>query len=140
MNDPLALLVQWRRFDSQSDDAGEKHIILRSTPKKIMDYVKNILCGLAAIFLAEFVPGPWSMFRGISEQKATGMGAVVGGLFSPLFWTLVLLFFALFFVASRLGNKILRVFLFWIPTLMVSALGMVIAALFTYVFIHFGRQ
>jgi hypothetical protein len=108
-----------------------------------MNYVKAILSGLAAIFLAEFVPGPWSMFKGISEQKATGLGAVAGGLmesaFSPLFWTLVLLFFALFFAASRLGNKILRVFLFWIPTLTVSALGTAIVALITYfvVFIHF---
>src|ERR1022692_4451382 len=104
-----------------------------------MNYVKGILSGLAAIFLAEFV-GPWSMFKGISEQKATGLGAVAGGLmwsaFSPLFWTLALLFFALFFAASRLGNKILRVLLFWIPTVTVSVLGVAIAALFTYVFIH----
>jgi len=80
------------------------------------------------------------MFRGISEQKATGLGAVVGGLFSPLYWTLVLLFFALFFAASRLGNKILRVFLFWIPTLVVSAFGMTIAVLLTCMFIHIRRQ
>jgi len=84
------------------------------------------------------------MFRGISEQKATGMGAVAGGLvgsaFSPLFWSLALLFFALFFAASRLENKILRVFLFWIPTLTVSVLGMAIAALFTYTLIHFRNR
>jgi hypothetical protein len=106
-----------------------------------MDYVKGILSGLAAIFLAESVPGPWSIFEGISEQKATGLGAVAGGLtksaFSPLFWALSLLFFSLFFVGSRLGSKILRVFLFWIPTLTVSVLGTAIVALFTYVFIHF---
>jgi hypothetical protein len=105
-----------------------------------MNYVKGTLSGLAAIFLAEFA-ALWSMFRGISEQKATGLGAVAGGLtwsaFSPLFWTLALLFFALFFAASRLGNKILRVFLFWIPTLTVSVLAMAIAALFTYMLIHF---
>ena len=109
--------------------------------KNPMNYVKGILSGLAAIFLAEFVQGPWSMFKGIREQKATGLGAVAGGLmgsaFSPLFWSLVLLFFALFFAASRLGNKILRDFLFWIPTLTVSALGPAIVALLTYVFIHF---
>ncbi|MFZ0867237.1 MAG: hypothetical protein WAN06_11365 [Candidatus Sulfotelmatobacter sp.] len=103
-----------------------------------MNYVKGILSGLAALFLAQCV-GPWSMFKGISEQKATG--AVAGGLmwsaFSPLFWTLALLFFALFFAASRLRNKILRVFLFWIPTVTVSVLVVAIAALFTYVSIHF---
>ena len=106
-----------------------------------MNYVKGILSGFSAIFLAELVPGPWSMFKGISEQKATGLGAVAGGLlgsaFSPLFWALALLFFALFFAAGRLGNKILRVFLFWIPTLTVSALGMATVGLLTYVFIHF---
>jgi len=106
-----------------------------------MNYVKGILSGLAAIFLAEFVPSPWSIFKGISEQKATGLGAVAGGImgsaFSPLFWTLALLFFALFFAASRLGNKILRILLFWIPAVTVSVLGVAITVLLTYVFIHF---
>jgi hypothetical protein len=108
-----------------------------------MNYVKGILSGLAAMVLAQCV-GPWSMFKGISEQKATGLGAVAGGLmwgaFSPLFWALALLFFALFFAASRLRNKILRVFLFWIPTLTVSVLVLAIAALFTYVSIHFRNR
>ncbi len=106
-----------------------------------MDYVKGILSGLAAIFLAESVPGPWSIFKGISEQKATGLAFVAGGLtrsaLSPFFWALALLFFVLLLGASRLGNKILRVFLFWIPTLTVSVLGMAIVALSTYMFIHF---
>jgi hypothetical protein len=109
-----------------------------------MNYVKGILSRLAAICLAEFVPGPWSLFKGISAQKATGLGVaaarIMGSAFSPLFWTLALLFFALLFAASRLGNKILRVILFWIPTLTVSVLGMSIAALFTYMFIHFRAR
>jgi hypothetical protein len=109
--------------------------------EKSVNYVKNILSGITSIILAELVPGPWSMFKGISEQKATGMGAVAGGLMgsalSPLFWTLGLLFFALFFAASRLGNKILRVFLFWIPTLTVSVLSIAFTALCIYVSIHF---
>jgi uncharacterized protein YqgC (DUF456 family) len=53
-------------------------------------YLRIILSAVAAILLAEFVPGPWSMFRGMSTEKATSLGAVVGGfigsLFSPLFW------------------------------------------------------
>jgi len=109
--------------------------------KVYMNYVKGILSGLAAIFLAELIPGSWSMFKGISEQKATGLGAVAGGIMesalSPLFWTLALLIFALLFAASRLGNKILRVILFWIPTLTISVLVMAIAALDAYVFMHF---
>src|SRR6266566_3418567 len=105
-----------------------------------MDYVKGILSGLAAIILAECVPGPWSAFRGISQEKATGLATIAGGLaesaFSPLFWILAALFFALFFAASRLSNKVLRAFLFWIPTLTVSVLCIAIVALITYLFIR----
>src|SRR5664279_3857460 len=53
--------------------------------------------------------------------------------FSPLFWILVVLFLAWLFAASRLRNKLLRVFLFWIPTLTVSLLFIVIVVLFIYV-------
>ena len=64
-----------------------------------MVYAKGILSGLAALFLAELVPGSWSIFRGMSTEKATGLAAVAGGLvesiFSPLFWILAALFFAL---------------------------------------------
>jgi hypothetical protein len=104
-----------------------------------MDYVKGILSGLAAIILAECVgPGSWLAFRGISKEKATGIAAIAGGFaansFSPVFWILAILFFTSFFVASRLGNKFLRVFLFWIPTLMLSAFSLAMVALFTYLF------
>src|ERR1017187_2733868 len=105
-----------------------------------MNYVQGHLCGLAAIILAECVPGSWSVFRGISQEKATGLAVVAGGLaesvFSPLFWILAVLFCALFFAASRLKNKLLRVFLFWIPTLTVSVFCIAIVALFTYLFIR----
>ena len=106
-----------------------------------MEYVKGILSGVAAIFLAEFVPGPWSIFRGMSEQKATGLAAIAGGvlesLFSPLFWLLAILFFALFFRASRLQSNLLRAFLFWIPTLTVSVFCIAVVALYAYMFIRF---
>ena len=109
-----------------------------------MIYAKGILSGLAAFFLAEFVPGSWSVFRGISTEKATGLAAVAGGLaesiFSPLFWIVAALFFAMFFSASRFENKYLRVFLFWFPTVSVSTFGLGIVALFTFVFIRFRNQ
>jgi len=77
-----------------------------------MDYIKAILSGLAAIILAACVPGPWSPFRGISSTKANRInrprGWLAENIFSPLFWVLVVLFFALFFAASRLGNKFLE--------------------------------
>ena len=56
---------------------------------------------------------------------------------SPLFWMLAILFFALFYAASRLGNNVLRVFLFWIPTLTVSGFCVAIVALYAYLFIRF---
>ncbi len=105
-----------------------------------MNYVKGILSGLAAIFLVGLGPGLWSMFRGIGEQKATGLGAFVGSFFSPLFWPLALLFFVLLFAASRLGNKILRVILFWVPTLTVSMLGFSVVAMYMYLFTIFRHQ
>lgn len=109
-----------------------------------MGYVKGILSGLAAMFLAVCLVSFRGMFRGISEQKATGLGAVAGGLAegisSPLFWIVAVLLFALFLLVSRLGNKLLRIFLFWIPTVSVSTLGIAFLALLTYVFIRFRPQ
>ena len=108
-----------------------------------MDYVKGALSMVAAMFLAEFVPASGSIFRGIYQDKATGLAAVTGGLGgsirSPLFWGLAVLFFTLFFAASRVGSKPFRIFLFWIPTLVISTLGVALLALFTYVFTHFRR-
>jgi len=107
-------------------------------------YAKGILSGLAAILLAEFIPGSWSVFKGISTEKATGLAAVAGGLaesiFSPLFWVLAALFFALFFSASRLESRFLRVFLFWFPTVLVSTFGVGIVALFTFIFLRFRNH
>jgi len=108
-----------------------------------MDYVKGILSGLVAIIIAELVPGSWSLVRGMSGSKATGLAAVAGGLvesiLSPLFWILALALFALFFAASRLENKLLRIFLFWIPTLTVSSFSLAIVALITCLIVVAGH-
>ncbi len=56
-----------------------------------------------------------------------------------LLW-LVVLFLALLFAASRLKNKFLRVFLFWIPTLTVSLFFIAIALLTAYLFIRFHMR
>ena len=103
-----------------------------------MVYFKGVLSGIAALFLAEVVPGPWFIFRGVSQEKATGLAAVAGGLlqslFSPLFWLLALLFFALLFAASRIGNKVLRILLFWVPTITCSSLALATLALYCFLF------
>jgi len=105
-----------------------------------MNYAKAILSGLAAITVAELVPGPWSL-RLLGNSKAIGMFAVAGGLlesfFSPLFWILAILLFVAFVAASRLGSRPLRIVLFWIPTVTVAVLCCGFVALITYLFIHF---
>lgn len=107
----------------------------------IMNYFKGILSALAAIIIAEIAPGPWSPFRALNGSKATGIAALAGllveSLFSPLFWILVVVLFAIFFAASRLDNKPLRVVLFWVPTLTTSGLALAVASLLAYLVIRF---
>ena len=106
-----------------------------------MNYVKAILSGLTAIFLAETLPGLLSAFRGLNQEKATGLAVVAGGLaesfFSPLFWILAALFFTMFFFASRVANGLLRILFFWIPAVTGSVLCVASAALLTYLFTRF---
>lgn len=98
-----------------------------------MDYIKGILSGLAAIFVAEFV----FFWPTLSTEKATGLavlkGLLVESVFSPRFWIVGVLLFGLLFAASR-GNTVLRVLFFWIPTLAISVLGFSIVAMYAYLF------
>ena len=120
-----------RRVESEARVDGSVAVI----------YVKGVLSGLAAIFIASLGPGLLNALKGISEQTATGFGAIAvgfsGAIVTPLFWILAVSSFALFFAASRLGSKVLRVLLFWIPTCLVSAIGFSLFALFTYAWMHF---
>jgi hypothetical protein len=101
-------------------------------------YLKGTLSGFAAIFVALFVAG--GFLKSMSEQKATGLGAVAGGLtealLSPLFWILAVLSYALLFAAGRLTSKALRVLLFWAPTLVICAMGFGLFALYAYALVH----
>ena len=105
-----------------------------------MEYVKGVLSGFAAIFIAESV----FFWPTLSATKATGLAAVVGllvgSILSPRFWIIGVLLFGLFFAASRLGNKVLRVLLFWIPTLSVSCFTIAVVALIAYVLVRFGHS
>jgi hypothetical protein len=108
-----------------------------------MDYLKVVLSGLAALFLAECIPGPWSVFRGLSQEKATGLMAfraeLEGSMLSPTFWILAIVLFALFLAASRLGNRASRILLFWLPAVTLSLLGVASAAITTYILVHFRQ-
>lgn len=106
-----------------------------------MNYVKVILSGLAAIFIAQ-VACTWPSLRG-SQAKAIGLAALVAmsveNVLSPRFWIVGMLLFGLFFAASR-SSTVLRVLFFWIPTVVVSALGFAFLGMITYLFIHFRHQ
>src|SRR5580692_709925 len=111
-----------------------------------MAYLRVALSGVAAIFVAELAPffAILLSVRGLSSMS--GQGAVGfdpyslwAGIFSPWCWLIAVVFFALFFTASRLGNKVLRVLLFWTPTLAISTLGFGICALLTYAWMHFRK-
>jgi hypothetical protein len=108
-----------------------------------MTILRGTLSALAAVFVGLLGPGLFFALHGISNSKATGLAAVVGGFlesfFSPLFWILAVLFFALFFAASRLSSKPLRIFLFWIPATAISILGVSIFSLFTFLWLHVRR-
>ena len=98
-----------------------------------MTCVRGVLSGVAAVCVALLGPGLLHAFRAIAQQKATGFGVVHGAvlksLFSAQFWILAIMFFGLFFSASRLSSKVLRVALFWIPTVAFSTVGL---AFFTF--------
>jgi len=109
-----------------------------------MNYVKGILSGLAAVILAEVIPGIRWAFTDVRSSKATGIAVLWAGLLESLislrFWILAILFFALFFAASRLASKPLRVVLFWIPSLTVISASIAVVALFTYLIVHVAHQ
>jgi hypothetical protein len=105
--------------------------------------LRNIFSAVAAIFVAVLGPSLVLALRGINNSKATGSAAVAGGflenLFSPLLWILAVACFTLFFAASRLSSKSLRILLFWTPVTAISILGLGIFSLFAFAWIHFGR-
>ena len=118
-----------------------------------MNYVKGILSGFAAIFTANTVCS-WLFFsKAMANAKATANSGgtmatdprgfllmSMANLRSPLFWIIAgLLFWLWFFVASRSGH-VLRVWFFWIPTLLVSTLGFALVGIVTYLWLHFGNQ
>jgi hypothetical protein len=108
-----------------------------------MTILRGTLSALSAVFVGLLGPGLFFALRGINNSKATGLAAVAGGLleslFSPLFWILAVSFFALFFAASRLSSKPLRILLFWTPVTAISILGLGVFSLFTFLWLHFRR-
>jgi NhaP-type Na+/H+ and K+/H+ antiporter len=101
-------------------------------------YLRVALSGVAAIFVAELAPY-FLIFLSVRGLSGTGEQGAVGfdpyslraGIVSPWCWLIAVVSFALFFLASRLSSKVLRVLLFWTPALAISTLGFSICALLT---------
>jgi len=106
-----------------------------------MAYAKGMLSGLAAIFSVLILPGLIHALWNVSQEKATGIGVIRGGLgealYSPLFWVEVLCLFAFFLATGRLSSKILRILLFWAPALIITTFGLAFVALLTFLFLRF---
>ena len=105
-----------------------------------MAYLRVVLSGVAALFVALLVP----LFLLIGSTKTTGFGAItatfLGSIVSPWCWLIAVVSFALFFMASRIGSKVLRILLFWTPTLAISTLGFGICALLTSAWMLFRKS
>jgi hypothetical protein len=112
--------------------------------RPVVLYVKTALTSLTSMILAMFVPTFWTSFRNISQEKATGLGAVAGRMFENLFsgWFLILFlsFLALFFVTGRLGDKTLRILFFWVPTIAVCGFAAIMWGALAYAMRHIPQQ
>jgi hypothetical protein len=109
-----------------------------------MTAVRVALSALAAIFVTLFAPDVLLVVTTSVHQAANGQQGAIGidvisgipqTFLWPWFWVIALCVFALFFAASRLRSRKLRVILFWAPTLAVSTLGLGIFSLAGYLWL-----
>ena len=109
-----------------------------------MRFAKGALRITGSLSIAFIAPLFWTVFRASSEQKATGLGAVAGGLaatlLSPLHWIFLLVVFCLLYAASGLKNKPLSVLLFWIPSVTATTVASLILALLAFMWWNFPRR
>jgi hypothetical protein len=108
-----------------------------------MAYLRVVLSGVAAIFVAEIAPFfllalSMRAVSGTGEQGAIGFDpySFRRGFVSPWCWLIAVVFFVLFLAASRLSSKALRVLLFWVPTLAISTLCALLTC--TWIFLRKG--
>jgi energy-converting hydrogenase Eha subunit E len=99
-------------------------------------YAKVTLSLIAALSIGWLAPGLAAALIAIRTEKATGIALNYAGLrealHSLLFWTLVIIACLVFAATSRISNRVLQVLLFWMPTIGVSLLVIVVLTLFTY--------
>ena len=97
-----------------------------------LGFLRASLSVVSALFLAILGPPMFYSFR--SNAKATGLTAFM--VFTPSIAILAIVFFALFFAASRLDSKWVRVLLFWTPVTIISTLGFGFLVLVAILWLH----
>lgn len=105
-----------------------------------MGFVREAVNVFAAVFGAVFAQFIIEAFR--HQQAAYELHALVLYLLllSPTFWGIVVALFVLLHFAGRLPRQSLRVLLFWIPSALVSALGLGVCILYAYLWLQLRRS
>ena len=105
-----------------------------------MTLLKVLLSGITTVAILLIGWPLVTLYSSIRAEKATGLAAVAGGitdaLHAPLFWFCGILIFLLFWYAGRLKSKILRVVLFWIPTILATVVASLVFVLVMYAYMH----
>ena len=97
-----------------------------------MAYLRVLLGAVASLLLAIFGP---PLFISL-QHGARATGFAVFRAFLPLSAILAIVFFSVFFAASRLRSKSLRLLLFWTPVTVILTLGIGILALVAAAWLH----
>jgi hypothetical protein len=105
-----------------------------------MAYLRGFLSAVAALSLAVLVP-LWILSLRVPNSSglvATDL-AGLGFRYWLLCGILAVVFFPLFFAASRFSSTVLRIFLFWTPVTILSTLGFGYFALLVYGWLYISK-
>jgi len=99
---------------------------------KVTNYFATLLNAGASLLLAVLGPTFVRLSRDIATEHAPGLTAVAGdaleSLFSLRFGIFFLVFFSCFYLARQSSKPALRIALFWIPSSLITALGLALWA------------
>jgi hypothetical protein len=109
-----------------------------------MAYARVLFSGFSAILIALLAPLSMFATRHQGESHAYGVGFIALKGFerfvSPWFWALAIPLFVLFFAASRLRSKLLRVLLFWTPTVLTTTAAFGVCSLVLALWLRFRNS
>jgi hypothetical protein len=104
---------------------------------------KFLLSGISTITILLIGWPIIMMYPALKAEKATSLAAVAGALtnavFSPQFWLSAILLLLFFWYTSQFSSRILRLVLFWIPTVFATVIGGVVFAVASYAYLHRPR-